>query len=73
MPPSRTNIHPVLRTAMQETGRLAAMIVGYGALVALFVLAGWVAWSSLPGAVADSRLVPVMIAKDEPMKLRGSL
>ncbi len=74
MPPfPRAKIHPVLRTATQEAGRLCAMVAGYGALVALFVLAAVALWGHLPVAVADSRLVPIAGATDTPLKLRGSL
>jgi hypothetical protein len=71
--PPRSAIHPVLRSAMQETGRLCALMAGYAALIALFALAAVSVWGNLPSAVAESKLVPGFSATDGPMKLRGSL
>ena len=71
MPLPRSAIHPMLRTALQETGRLCAMIAGYGALIGLFALAAVLIWETLPAAVANSNLIPG--ATEGPLKLRGSL
>ena len=73
MPLIPSALHPVLRTALQETGRLCAMTVGYGALIGLFVLAAVSLWGNLPSAVAESNLIPGVSASEGPLKLRGSL